>query len=173
MKKILSDKRGDFASIIYTLIAVFAIGIILLLYNNLFGSIYHEVGNQLAADPVYNNTEVHQTINKIESTENSTLDYASLGISFGYIFVLFVSSYLTRINRIFFWIYGILSVIGMLVAVLASNIWQEIASAPDLSVTITHFPITNALLGTYYPTFALFIIIVTMILLFGKPPENG
>jgi len=66
-----------------------------------------------------------------------------------------------------------LSLVGLVLAVIASNIWQEMAANPEFATTITRFPIMDAILGTYYPTFIIGVVVVVMILLFGKGPTGG
>ena len=86
-----------------------------------------------------------------------------------YIILIGIFSYQTPINPIFFWISVILAMFWLFVGTLLSNLWQGIAEQPQLADTIARFPIMNAILGSYYPTIVTFILIIGMILLFGKP----
>lgn len=54
--------------------------------------------------------------------------------------------------------------------VMLSNIWQEAAADPEFAVTLTRFPITNAILGSYFPLIVTGIIVLAMLFIFGKPP---
>lgn len=101
------------------------------------------------------------------------MDYVFLAVVFGVMLSLFITAYATRISLVFFWVYGILSVITMVVAVIVSNIWQEMVAQPQFVETLAAFPITNAILGTNYPLFIFGVLLIGMILLFGKSPEGA
>ena len=81
-------------------------------------------------------------------------------------------SFATRINIAFYWIFAIVGVVVLIVGVVLSNVWQEMASQTEFATTITYFPITNAILGSYFPMIIVAILFITMIVLFGKPPER-
>lgn len=166
------NRRGDFQSYIYTIVFLFAAGLVILLFNHLFSNIYGEVNDNLKQNAQFNNTEAQLTINQIYETETGQIwDYAFLGIAIGYIIALGFTAFLSRLSPIFFWIYVILGIIGLVLAVMLSNTWQEIAQNDVLSPTIVdRFPITNTILGTMYPTFVLGLLIITLILMFGKFP---
>ena len=174
LRKIIPiNKKGDFQSIIYVIAFLFGAAIILLLFNHLFSNIYSEIDTQFSANPDLNNTEAHQAIQEIQRTENSLWDYAMLGIAISYVIALGFTAFTTRLHPMFFWIYVIISIIGIFLAVMLSNTWQAIADSPALADTITRFPITNLLLGSFYPTFILAVITITMILMFGKFPGDA
>jgi hypothetical protein len=173
VRGILDNKKGDFISTLYVIVTLFAILLIIFVYRDLFGKINRELDAQFSADPQFNNTEAHIAIQSIESKESSAWDYGVLGIVVGYVLALIISSYLTRINIFFYWIYGILSIFGVFISVVVSNLWQGFVSDPEFATTLSQFPITDALLGTYYPTFALLLGVIVMIMLFGKSPEGN
>ena len=56
-------------------------------------------------------------------------------------------SFATRINIAFFWLMIIIDIPLLVVGVVLSNIWQEVAANPEMTTTVARFPITNALLG--------------------------
>lgn len=171
MRSLLKNKKGDFQSTIYTVVILFAIGVIILFFNHLFTNIYSEIDDKFSTNPRFNDTEAHRAIQDINDVESGGIwDYAFLGIAIGYIIILGVSSFSTRLNPVFFWIYVIVAIVGLVVAVMLSNTWQELAAAPEFAETIARFPITNTLLGTIYPTFVLGIIVIVLILTFGKFP---
>ena len=82
-------------------------------------------------------------------------------------------SYASRINIAFFWLFVILGGAGLVIMTMLSNTWQEIAQNPEFSTTITRFPITDALLGTYGPTLATAVVLLVLIFTFGKPKEGS
>ena len=87
---------------------------------------------------------------------------------------MLIFSFATKTNIAFFWIFILLGIVILIVGVVLSNIWQETASQSEFAETILRFPITNAILGTYYPTVIVAILFLGMIILFGKfPGQEG
>lgn len=162
------NKKGDFPSLIFAIVIIFAIALILFFYSHLMDRIYGGLDDYFNSSATYNESVARDSLNKINSTNQSAWDYAVLIIAIGYILALFVSAYSTRISAFFFWIYAILSLMGLGIAVLCANLWQDLSSSSQFSSTISNFPITNSLLGTYYPTFVTFIILIVIIVTFGK-----
>ena len=68
----------------------------------------------------------------------------------------------------FFAIFAVLGSIGLFVGVALSNAWETFAETDVLSSTITRFPITNLLLDNFYPLFITLIVVLVMMMLFGK-----
>ena len=68
----------------------------------------------------------------------------------------------------FYFIYGIVVLIGLFVGVALSNAWEVMVETPALAGTVARFPITDAILNNFYPIFITVVIIITMIMLFGK-----
>ena len=163
------NKKGDIQSFLFVIVTLFGIGILIFFMSHILGTMYGEIDNIFQANE-FNDTEAHQTIQEINSVEQGGVwDYAFLGIFIMYIMVLGFTAFSTRISPIFFWFYTILVMVGLFVATIVSNTWQAMASESTFAVTIARFPITNAILGTYYPTAVTVIAAIFMILLFGKP----
>lgn len=165
------NKKGDFATIVYVVIFLFVIGVVFLFMNKLNQSIFTELGNNL--NETYGHTQAMTTLEHIKSRDLVVWDYAFLGIFFGCLMAIGLTAYAVRISPIFYWIYGIMSLTVLALGVILCNIWQEYAADPEFAAEILRFPIMNTILGTYYPLVATAIIILTMIFLFGKPPEGG
>lgn len=164
------NKKGQVVSMILAVITIFIIGIILLFMNRLNSEVYGSLDSYLE-DSDYNNTEAHQTLQDIEGVENSNIwDYAFLAIFFGVMIQMLLFSFASRQNVAFFWVFVILAIVVLIIGVALSNIWQEIAANPEFATTIARFPITNNILGTYYPTIVTAITFLGMIILFGKFP---
>lgn len=166
MRPIL-NKKGDIPSMFFAIAVIGAIGIFLFFFNHMFNAFYDEFDDYFD-QAGYNNTEVDDAIGTIQTTENGLWDYVFLAVALMYILFLALIGFSTRISAFFFWVYGLMAVIGLFIATALSNTWQEMATQPELAATVARFPITNALLGTYFPTFILAGIVIMMILLFGK-----
>ena len=157
---------------IFGVMIIFIVGIIFFFISHLAAQIYEQI-EETVTEPKYNNSVADQVIGDLIDVETSRLwDYAFLFMFFGVFIVLAMTAFATRISAVFFWIYGIISLVVLALSAMLSNIWQEIAATPEFAVTIQRFPIMDTLLGTYYPTVMTGMIMFFMILLFGKTPEG-
>lgn len=95
-------------------------------------------------------------------------DYFFLAIVFAYTLSLMVLAFTTPTNPWLFAIFTILSSIGLFVGVALSNAWQKFAEADAMATTIARFPITDLILGNFYPIFVTIIFTAVMVMLFGK-----
>lgn len=166
------NKKGDFESMIYVVILIFIIGFIFIFVNRLnhqFSITTESIFN--SSDQLKNSSAI-PALQKIRNTEDNAWDYGFLAIYIGCILSLGVSAYSTRIHPIFYIIYGVLGLFVLVVGVMLSNAWQSAAENPEMTETITRFPITNFLLGSYAPLAITFMLVVFMVLLFGKTPDS-
>lgn len=158
---------------IFGVMIIFIVGVIFFFISHLAAQIYESL-RETVTEPSYNNTVADATLDNLIAVETSRMwDFAFLFMFFGVFIVLAMTAFATRISPVFFWIYGIISLVVLMVAAILSNIWQEIAAAPEFAVTIQRFPIMDTLLGTFYPTVITGMIMFFVILLFGKTPEAG
>ena len=162
------NNRGDIASIIFAVVAIFIIGILFFFMNHVVDSMYTGFNEYFNESDKFDNSTAQETLEDIQSAENEVWDYAFLGITLLLFTVLLMTAYSTRISVAFYWIYGVLSLIVLGLGVILSNIWQGMVENPEFATTLTRFPITNTILGTYYPTLVSAVVILMMILLFGK-----
>lgn len=166
----LKNKKGQFQSYLVFVVMLFIIGVFLLFANTLTNSLYNSFDEYFEDSDKYNNTEVHETVKDIRDIENSAWDYAFLAIFIGYIIQLFMLSFASKINIAFFWILVVINIPVLIVGVLLSNVWQEMATNTEFAETILRFPITNTILGTYFPIAIIVVIFFAMIAMFGKLP---
>jgi len=166
------NNKADFASMIYIVVFVFVIGISLFMINKLTSEMFTEIKTNIDTNDT-NYTAAVSALEQIQFTDNYIWDYAFLGILIGSMFALVLSAYAIRMSPIFYWVYGLLSLIILAVGVILSNTWQELAADPEFAVTLTRFPIMNTVLGSYYPLIIIAITIIAIIVLFGKSSEGG
>lgn len=165
----LNKKGADPQSVIIAIISLFVAGIIIVLFSNMFGQIYDQVDVFLNESDGLGGAEAQEAIQEINLVEHSAWDYAIIVFVIGYLLVLGFTAFATRISNFFLFVYIILAMIGLFLGVIFANTWQTMAETPAMTETIARFPITNAILGSYFPTVVLAIIVISMILLFGKP----
>lgn len=167
------NKKGDFPSTLYVVIIIVVLGITLFFVSHLTDSLYSGFDSYFDNSPVYNDSEAHTFVNDIQGIEQSIWDYAFLGMAIGLMITLMLTAYATRISIAFFWLYAIAGLIIEVAGVALSNMWQSMSASAEFATTLARFPIMNTLLGTYYPLFVLAIVLISMILLFGKSPDEG
>jgi len=166
--KIIKNKKADFASIVFIVLLIFSIAVVFFIMNHLNNEIFTEIQSNINTSDT-NYTEAIRVVEEIRSVDNSVWDYAFLGIFIGTFIVLGMTAYAVRISPVFYWVYGLLSFVVLALGVALSNVWQDLANDPEFALTITRFPITNSILGSYFPTVVTGIIFFAMIFLFAKP----
>lgn len=152
----------------YFIIVIIIVGMFLLFINTITFSIYDNLDNYFESEPEYNQSVAHETIQEIKVIDSSIWDYFFLAIAMAYALGLFISSYSTRISNVFFLIYIVMLIIGVVIGAGLSNLWQESAANPALSDAAGRFPITNLILGDFFIVFISAVILISLILLFGK-----
>ncbi len=168
----LKNKRGQFESVLVAIVTLFIIGILLFFMNHLNNELYGSLDKYFNNSERYANSTAHTTVRDIQEVDNAIWDFAFLAIFVGFIIQMVLLSFATRVSLAFYWIFAIVGIVALLVGTILSNIWQEFAANPEFAVTITRFPITNTILGTYYPIFITGLLLIVIIAIFGKPPGS-
>jgi len=173
MKKLLNNllkkKKGDFISIVYVVVFLAVIGMVIFIVAHLNIELFTGLQAELNTAE-YNDTEAYAVTAGFKDFSMSRVwDYAFLGLFFGCLIAIGLSAYAIRISPLFYWIYGLLSLFVLAAGVVLSNAWQSLSSDPEFTTTLANFPITNTLLGSYFPLVVTVIIIIAMVILFGKP----
>ncbi len=164
----IKNKKGQTQTFIFVVVSVFAVAIVLFFLNHLFDAVYTEL-DVYFEDSEYNNTEAHTALQEYQTATNSVWDYVFLGVTMSYILLLVLTAFATRISAVFYFVYVIISLTGLLIGTILSNTWQKISESPEFATTITRFPITDTILGTYYPIFMMVALVIFLVILFGKP----
>lgn len=147
---------------------IFVIGIMLFFFNHMNEKIYDGLDDYFE-DSDFKNTTADQTLDKIHSVETrNTWDWAFLAIFSGIMISLLLFAFASRTNAAFYWIFVVLGIVILILGTVLSNIWQEMAENPEFSTTLTRFPATNAILGTYFPMIVVGFIFFTLVIMFGK-----
>jgi len=167
------NKKAQFESKLLAVILIVIIGIILFFMNHLNDKIYSSLDDYFNDSADYNESTARTALQGIHDVENSVWDYAFLAIFIGFIIQLLMLSFASRINIAFYWVMVLLDIPILIVGIVLSNIWQEIAANATFATTVTRFPIMNVILGTYYPTAILVVLFLSMVVLFGKPQNNS
>jgi len=164
------NKRGQFEDKLLAVIIIFIIAVILIFFNLLNDQLYTSLDDYFNDSASLNESAARDALTKIHDVDNSIWDWAFLAIFAGLIIQIILFSFATRANLAFYWILLLLDIPILIVGVVLSNIWQELALNPQMASAIARFPITDMLLGTYFPMIVIIIIFVSSIILFGKKP---
>lgn len=165
------NKKAQITGVILAVVTLFIVAIILLFMNRLDKEVYDKFDEYMNETPRYNNTEAHDVVEKLQEVESGKIwDYVFLAIFIGMLIQMIVLAFASRTNVLFFWIYVIIGIVILMISVVLSNIWQEVAAEPAFAESILRFPITNTILGSYYPTIITGFIFFGLIFIFGKFP---
>lgn len=170
-RNLIQDKKADFGSLIYVVIFIAALGLVMFLIQHMNHEIFTEILETInETQDKY--PEAVETMTDIRSIDDVIWDWVFLAVYLGSIIAIGMSAYAIRISPIFYWIYAILGLVVLATGTMLSNLWQDFSADPTFAITITRFPITNLLLGSYYPVAITFVLVLAMVILFGKPPED-
>lgn len=168
----MRDKKAQFESKLIVIITIFIIGILLFFMNHMNNKVYDQFNEYLSGSE-YNGTEAQTALSNIQELEQSSIwDYAFLAIFIGLIIQLVVFSFASRMNMIFYWLMVVIDLPILIVGVIVSNVWQELSSNAEFVTTLARFPITNSILGSYFPMAVVIIFFIVLVVMFGKPPEG-
>lgn len=167
-KFLLNKKASDIPSILFAIASIFTIGIILVVFSNLFLSIYESLQTTINSIPNINASIANETLTTVIGFEQSMWDYFFLAVLIGYVITMMVLAFSTQAQPFFYVIFIIVAGISMFIGVALSNTWEAFAETEALSGTIARFPITDAILNNFFPLFIAIMFVLIMIMLFGK-----
>lgn len=165
------NKKAQVESFSVMILFIFIIAMFLFLWNSVFSGIYSGFEEALVTSSGNDSLAV-EAIRDIQDAENSSWDYGILAIFIAYLIAMLILSFSTPVSAIFYWIYVIASMGSFIVGMLMSAIWQTWVVDPAFTTTLARFPITNTLLGTYFPMVITGIFFLILIVLFGKRPTQ-
>lgn len=166
------NKKGQFESALLGIVLIFVVAIIFFFSLRVTDELYQGLDDYFNDSSDYNSSEARDSLQRVQRVNQSSGDWIVFAVFIGVIIQMALLSFATRINVAFYWIFAMISIVILIVGTILSNIWQEMASNAQFADTIGYFPITNTLLGSYYPTVIVGIILIFMIVLFGKPPSS-
>lgn len=164
----MNKKGSDFPSIIFAIAIIFAVGVMLVVMSYLALQIYENLNDTLESQPDLAGGEANDTLVKVIGFERSMWDYFFVAIVAAYVLSMIFLAFVTPSNPWVFAIFTILGSIGLFVGVALSNAWEKFAEADVLSETIARFPITDMILNNFYPLLVTLVLVLVMVMLFGK-----
>lgn len=168
MKTSYFNKRGQIQSVIFAVALFFALGFVAFTFGDLIFRLFDGMDTALEQTTL-NATLQHQAVRDFAEFNAYAWDQITLAIMIGILISLFITSYLTRVSPIFYWLYIILTIFIIIGGSLFSQAWDIMISQDIYTQTVQRYPITNAIFGSnfVYILLALFVSFV-IIMIFGK-----
>lgn len=167
---ILNNKKGDFQSLVYLVVAVFIAGILMFFFSHFNSALLSAVNSEI--NNTYQNTTALTALDKIQTWNSNIWDWAFLLLFIGHIMALCATAWFVRISPVFFWVFVFAALFCMVLGVLVSNVWQDMTMDIAFAETLSQFPKTNWILGSKFALIEAAIIAISLIFLFSKPPEG-
>lgn len=157
----------DLDSTFYALAFIFAAGLFIVItyytWTQISTPIETAVNNVLpAGEQSFNVTSLNAKVNTGISVFNVMFPFLILGL----FLMVIVSAFYINSHPVFFFISLVVLIVMIVLAVVFSNIYQQIIETPELSAVGEEFKITQLFLKNL-PLIASLIFIVTVIVLFG------
>lgn len=150
------QKKGALTDVIIWIIIVFVVGIFFALWSYGHGIITDELVNS-NSDLVANASK--DVVKPANDAIQSSLDTIGIMILLGMIVSIFVSNFLIKGNPIFFVLYVIIAVIGVIFSATVSNRYMELADHNIIGQSISDMTATSFVMQ-YLPYFAVIIAIM-------------
>ncbi|MHA1873344.1 MAG: hypothetical protein ACTSVB_04450 [Candidatus Heimdallarchaeaceae archaeon] len=173
MRKLLKNKKGDFASIVIALVIIFVFAVTSIVFSHAF---LKAVSNLKMQEGLSNSS-----ISVIETVEDRTiplLDYAVFFIMIALFIGLIISSIYVRVHPAWLVAFLIALIIVIVLAGQFTNIFDAISSNDELSSTASNFTLTNLIMKKtggvpVLPTIFLVLGVIIVVVLYGKSRSGG
>ena len=162
------NKRGDFT----TIIILVAIMLGLAIGSIIFSKVFVDITEELKAVPEFSNKSV-ETIETAQTQAPKLLDFFVFFVLIAFFIGLIIASIYIDINPAVMIVFIVALVIAVLLAGQISNVFDEFATHPELTSTVSEFPMTSMILGSYFPIIILVVGMVVIVILYGKSRRQG
>jgi hypothetical protein len=154
---------------------VIFIAVILMIFAVGFISFHYAYGvaeQKLLLNPTYNSSSNAVTALKGSEKVMARMDYVIFGLFIGLILAMIITAWIVGGHPIFMFIYFLVSVVGVVIATIISNVWESITIGTVLASSLTAFPLTDYIM-LKLPFLISVITFVGMVVMFSKPQEGG
>lgn len=163
----LKDKRGDFGDILFVVVILIAIVLVLMVFAKIFKPMNDELKEQFGG-----HSYVNETLDQSNLTLTARYDYLITTIYLGLLFGIIISAFLIPTNRIFAVLYIMFIGIGIIMAVIVSNVHGSFINDPNFVDTQSYFTKTNFILENY-PMLIFITAILGLIVTFARIRSGG
>lgn len=145
-------------------VSLFMLAVVVLIV----GFVSHTISNAFITNPSFNQSAAAVTAVQAMDTTNSRFDQLVLGSFIGLTIALIVTSWYIGASPLFFFVYFIVVVLGVVAGAILSNVWESLSSQAAFSYMLGVLPVTQHLM-TYLPFYMALVGFVGMTVMFAKP----
>lgn len=162
---ILKEKKGDVFQVLFMIsliLGIAIIGLICLVLSTRVNEFWDSSG-------LLNNTAVGtHAIDQIQDTAPKTTDYAIFLMFLGMNIGILVAAVRTNFSATVIFLFILLTLIAILIAAGAVNMYQGLAQQPSISDVSDDLTLTNFLFSRYFPLIVSMICALVMLIMYGK-----
>lgn len=149
--------------VIFIAVAVFVAVVGFFIFHSVSTTITNEMQNITAIN------ESPEAVQALQDTAVATsrMDMVAFAFFIGLLFALIITGWFVGGHPIFMFIYILAIVVGVIVAAILSNVWEEVTVMPVFGGTILDFPIMNHLINNF-PYYIAVVGIIGLLAMFGK-----
>ena len=136
------NKKAHGIDTILSIVVIFGLGLLVL-----FGIYVYDSFVDNAENTTLNDTPQAMAAMQTMQTHNDLWDYVILVVFIGFIIAMMVLGYFVDVHTIFFPLFIIVMLVGVLIAAILSYIWDKIANHTSFTaITSASLPITSHLM---------------------------
>jgi len=162
--KNIKNKKADLTSIIIIVCILFIFSLIAIFG----GYVILEVSKEIKTIPEFQNNTVETTVNFIQDNANNFLDFFIFILFIGLVIGLIIFSSTIEISPVYIGVFIMLMIIVIFLAGIFANMFSEIIEDEEISNSANQFKLTKFVLGSNFPIIILGVIIITLVILYGK-----
>lgn len=141
---------------------ILAVGVLIIGFTS------HTISTALSNNPVFNESAPAKEAIDAMDNVNSKTDQLVLATFLGLVIALIVTSWFIGASPLFFFIYFLVVVIGVVGGAILSNVWESLTAQPAFVYMVGVMPFTNHLLS-YLPFYMALVGFIGMTVMFAKP----
>lgn len=159
------NKKGTASDVVFAGVLVFMVATGVFIIGFIGDTVTDRMTNTTA---INESSEAVAAMTGANNAINNNIDYVVFGLFIGLVLAIIVTSWFIGANPLFFFVYFIIIVLGVVISAILSNTWESITEHATMTAYLTNLPITNHLL-TYLPFYVSGIGILGLIIMFAKP----
>ncbi len=168
LKKNRRNKKGSMIDVFFLIVTIVGLAIFILVISHVTPKITDGLKE---IDELNQTNESRDALNAVEDN-NDKLDGILLFIFVGLIIGIFITAFLIDSHPVFVVIYIFLLGFAVLIGVIMNRVYESFYNSEALNETARELTFTTAILNNYVPII-IGVGIVTMIIIFAKPKQQG
>lgn len=137
-----------------------------------FNKVFQDISDELKQRPEFSNNTI-DTIDTAQTSAPKLLDFFIFFTLIAFFIGLIIASIYIDVNPAVIIVFIIAMVIAVLLSGQVSNVFDEFASQDQLVDSVSQFPMTSMILGSYFPVIILVVGMIVIVILYGKTRRQG